>query len=82
MDTKYKIINTGDWGHPSKLLNLRAVYHNTLLIYEAKNISLNSFVKRYFAINFIRRNNPLLLTKGDNDPWPVAGPDYKECISG
>jgi len=34
-------------------------------MYEAKNISLNSSVGRYFATNFIRGNNPLLLKKGD-----------------
>ena len=31
-------------------------------------------------MNFIRGNNPLLLTKGDTAPWPDAGPDYEECL--
>ena len=67
MDTKYKLINTGDWGLPSKLPNLRSSYHKTMTLYDAKNISLHSSVCMHFAMNFIRRINPLPLTKGLHD---------------
>ena len=81
MDRKYETIRTGDWGRLSKLPDLRAFYHTTLLMYEVQNNRLNCSVSMYFPMNFIHGINASLLKKGkDTASWPVVGTDYEKYV--